>query len=257
MLAFQKIGDGPAVIFIHGYPLRKEMWNKQIAPVVNEGFKVITVDLRGHGESINLGAPETLSQMGDDIIELMDNLGIEKAIIGGMSMGGYITFDLAARYPERFLGAFFIATKAAGDPSEAKENRKKLIELIKEQGPQAVVDAYLEKLFAPETFHLNPIIVLKTKEWILSTPIETLIGAQKAMMDRKDRRDIIQNLNFPTLFIAGAKDSLIPLEVMEEEFKWAKDGELKIVKTAGHMANMEEPREVADILVGWINRKWE
>ncbi len=254
MIKFQKIGEGLPVVFIHGFPFRKEMWNKQVPSVVNEGFMAISVDLRGHGESD--GVPESISGMGDDILEVLDSLNIEKAIIGGMSMGGYITFDLAARHPERFLGAFFIATKAAADTPEAKKNRDRLIEEIKARGQIAVVDAYLNKLFAPQTYTDNPVLVLKAKEWILSTPVETLIGATKAMRDRADRKNNIKDFNFPTLFIAGEKDQLIPPEVMEEEFNLATDGEFKVVKSAGHMLNMEEPKETAEILVSYLKRNF-
>ena len=255
MLAYEKVGKGPAVIFIHGYPFRKEMWSKQIAPVANMGFTAIAVDIRGYGESE--GVVDTLEGMGDDIIELMDQLKIDKAIIGGMSMGGYITYDLAARYTDRFMGAFFMVTKAAADTEEGKKNRDKLIADVEERGPIAIVDAYLPKLFAPQTYTNNPTIVLKVKEWLLANKVETLIGGLKAMRNRKDRREAISTWQFPTLFIAGEKDALIPVEVMEEDFNRSADGEFKVIKEAGHMANMEEPKEVADILTSWLERNFK
>ncbi len=254
MLAHIKIGEGPAVIFIHGYPFRKEMWSKQTAPVANEGFTAIAVDLRGHGES--QGVPETLSGMGDDIIELMDSLKIEKAVIGGMSMGGYITYDLMARYPERFLGAFLIATTARGDTPEKKETRNQLIKEIEVKGSQAVLDAYLSKLFGEKTYTQNPVIVLKVKEWTISAKKETLIGAMKAMRDREDRTAILSEIKFPTLFIAGKEDKLIPVERMEEESSLVQDSELHVIENAGHMVNMEEPKIVAETLIGWLKEKF-
>ena len=247
---YEITGEGRPIILIHGFPFNTEMWEKQVKFLSVKGFKVITLDLRGHGKST--GIPKTIEQMGNDIISLIKYLKLNKPIITGMSMGGYIAFELSVSFNELFSGGIYISTKAGGDNEEVKKVRNQLIEDIKKSGAQAVLDFYIDKLFSPVTVKDNPKLIEKTKEWILNNSPEVLIGATGAMRDRNDNMEKLNKITFPTLIISGKDDPMIPPNIVKEHVKKLENCEFEIFENSGHMVNIELYNEVNDKLFGWL-----
>ena len=131
-LGYDDFGSGPAVVLIHGFPLQRQMWRPQVEPLLDAGYRVILKDLRGFGESA-AGNGATMDGYADDLIALLDLLGIDKAVIGGMSMGGYVLFNLLERYPQRFHAAMFIVTRAAADDVAGQAKRDAMIAAVNDQ----------------------------------------------------------------------------------------------------------------------------
>ena len=120
-MAYDDRGSGPALLLIHGFPLCRKMWRPQFNCIPEAGFRLIAPDLRGFGESDAPDGPYSIDLFADDVVELLDHLEIDRAVVGGMSMGGYVLFNLLDRYPERLSGACFITTRAHADDSAGKE----------------------------------------------------------------------------------------------------------------------------------------
>lgn len=125
-LAYDDHGSGPAVVLVHGFPLCRRMWHPQIKAVTDAGFRLVTLDLRGFGESDAPEGPYSMELFADDVAGLLDYLGINRAVVGGMSMGGYVLFNLVERHAGRLAGAVFITTRATADDEAAKARRLQL-----------------------------------------------------------------------------------------------------------------------------------
>ena len=134
-LAYDEAGKGPAVLLIHGFPLCRKMWEPQMQALADAGFRAVLPDLRGFGESEAGAKTGSTDLLAHDLIALLDHLGIEKAVVGGMSMGGYVMLNLLTRYPERFSGACFIVTRADADDETARGKRNHLISEIQAGRP--------------------------------------------------------------------------------------------------------------------------
>ena len=141
-LAYDDHGSGQPLLLIHGFPLCRRMWHPQIQAVTAAGYRLIVPDLRGFGESDAPDGPYTIGLFADDLVELLDHLGVEQAVVGGMSMGGYVLFDLLERYPERVRGACFLLTRATADDEAGKERRLTLARDVMRFGPQVIADQF-------------------------------------------------------------------------------------------------------------------
>ena len=138
-LAYSDRGKGLPLVLIHGFPLCRKMWRPQAEALARAGCRVITPDLRGFGESRLTSDTVSMDIYADDIVALLDHLGIDKAVVGGMSMGGYILLNLLERYPDRVAAPLFIATKAGGDDDAGKARRTALAEETRNRGSLPVV----------------------------------------------------------------------------------------------------------------------
>ena len=146
-LAYSDRGKGLPLVLIHGFPLCRKMWRPQAEALAKAGCRVITPDLRGFGESTLASDTVSMAIYADDIVALLDHLGIDKAVVGGMSMGGYVLLNLLERYPGRIAAPIFIVTKADGDDEAGKIRRTALAELTRNQGNLPVADSFRSILF--------------------------------------------------------------------------------------------------------------
>ena len=150
-LNFEISGEGKAIVLVHGFPLNRKIWEPQIPVLVKAGYQVITPDLRGFGESDAPFDGYSMDLFADDVAALLDYLKIERAIVGGMSMGGYIVLNFMKRYPGRVEKALLMVTRPGGDTEEGKKWRNSLTEKAKKGEPQAVAEAFKAVLFEEES----------------------------------------------------------------------------------------------------------
>src|SRR3954468_9117156 len=143
-LSYSERGAGPALVLLHGFPLDSRVWEAQAADLSNR-FRVITPDLRGFGQSKS-DTPFTMESMADDVHALLKEIGALPAVLGGLSMGGYVALAFAKKYPSDLRGLLMIDTRAEADTSEAKEKRNKMIQLVRDKGSKAVSDEMLPKM---------------------------------------------------------------------------------------------------------------
>ena len=240
-MAYDDNGSGPALLLIHGFPLCRRMWHPQIKALVDAGFRVITPDLRGFGESDTPEGPYSMELFADDMVELLDHLGIEKAAVGGMSMGGYILFNLLERYAERISGACFITTRANADDEAGRERRLALARDVLKFGPQVVADAFEKLLFAEESLVERPKLVGEVYGWMTANDSRGIAGGLLAMRERKDYTPLLGSFNVPALAIGADGDKAAPPDNARTIAAGIPGCRLAIIPYAGHMANLENP----------------
>ena len=240
-MAYDDNGSGPVLLLIHGFPLCRRMWHPQIKALVIAGFRVITPDLRGFGESDTPEGPYSMELFADDIVELLDHLGIEKAAVGGMSMGGYILFNLLERYAERVSGACFITTRANADDEAGRERRLALARDVLKFGPQVVADAFEKLLFAEESLVERPKLVGEVYGWMTANDSRGIAGGLLAMRERKDYTPLLGSFNVPALAIGADGDKAAPPDNARTIAAGIPGCRLAIIPYAGHMANLENP----------------
>lgn len=241
-LAYTRLGKGTPLVLVHGFPLDSSSWNELI-PYLKDHFDLILPDLRGFGKSTTVEAPYTLSDMADDLVGLLDDLGVEKTALAGHSMGGYISLAFAKKYPQRVSGLGLIASQAAADAPEGKERRYKTAADVAEKGVGVVVEAMSPKLSADVRVQefVRGVIERQSKQ--------AVIGALKAMAEREDAMPILSSFNFPLVLIHGDADQLIPIERAKEIKSANPSATLLELKGAGHMPMMEFARQTADGLM--------
>ena len=240
-LAYSDRGDGLPLVLIHGFPLCRKMWRPQAEVLAKAGCRVITPDLRGFGESGLPPGTVSMDTYANDIVALMDHLKIDKAAVGGMSMGGYVLLNLLERYPGRVAAPIFITTKAGGDDDAGKARRTALAEACRIQGIQPVAEAFRNILFAPEILAENPELVDEVFGWINATTPQGASAALIAMRDRKDSVALLGSISQPALVIGADQDQAAPMEHSRIIAEGLPDADLCILHGGGHMVNLEQP----------------
>ena len=232
--------DAPVIIFIHGFPLNKSMWDMQVE-TLKENYRVITYDIRGHGNS-DPGMDEFFIELFvNDLLGLMEKLGIEKSILCGLSLGGYIALNAVLKYPDRFDGLILNDTQCIADTPEIKENRCIAIIRIKENGVEQYADESIKKLFSPESFTKKKNVIAEVKEMITSTPKQTLCNTLHALAERKETCNRLEEINIPVLIMVGKEDKITPIAAAQQMHEKILNSKLEIIQQAGHLSNLENP----------------
>ncbi len=238
---FGDTGDNTPLLLIHGFPLNRTLWDPQVDSL-SEIARVITPDLRGFGASDPLQGMYSMDLLAQDCLELLDRLGVwHPAVIGGLSMGGYVAFAFYRLFPERVRGLILAATRPGADTPEGKANREKSARLASEQGVPAVVEAMLPKMMSPKTYETRKSLVETVRQMMESTSVEGAIGAQLGMKDRPDSTPTLPLIEKPTLILHGADDQLIPVKEAESMQAAIRNSRLKILPDSGHLLNLEQP----------------
>jgi len=242
IMSFEDSADRVPVLWLHGYPLNNTMWDFQVSGLADIA-RLITPDLRGHGLSEPTDETEySMEMMATDCINLLDHLGYEgPVVVAGLSMGGYLAFEICRRFPERVAGLILAATKAAPDSDDMKAARDKSIAVVKTEGIDPIVASLLPRLLAPSAYEENPDLVEFLEGMIQSTSPAGVSGAAAAMRDRADSTPDLPQLNVPTLVIHGEEDQLIPHAEATAMAAAIPEAELMIIPGAGHMPNLEKP----------------
>ena len=240
-LACEKVGIGIPILFIHGYPLSRKIWEPQLDGLSKQAT-VVTVDLRGHGESFAFDGPYSMDLFADDCKQVLDDLQvITPLVVCGLSMGGYVTMALYRKYPELFKGMILTSTRSGSDSIEGKMNRDASILKVREQGVSAVTIAMLPKMFSPLTYSTKPYLVDSIHTLMTYTSTQGIVGALQGMRDRPDSTHLLSQILCPVLIIHGADDQLIPINQAEIMDHQIPNSHLIKIPDAGHLVNMEQP----------------
>jgi 3-oxoadipate enol-lactonase len=241
-------GSGLPVLFVHGFPLDHCMWKAQLDALA-PGYRVIAPDLRGFGHSGVTEGTVTMEQFADDLCEVLDELTVDQPVVlCGLSMGGYIAFEFLRKYGRRVCGLVLCDTKAAADTPEAAENRHKMAEQVLTEGPSALAASMTERLFSPSTREKHPEMVQKVQETILSTPPVGVAAALRGMAQRSDMTSLLGEIRLPTLVLVGEDDVITPPDEMRQMAQAIYRSEFVTIPHAGHLAPMEKPDAVSDVL---------
>jgi 3-oxoadipate enol-lactonase len=242
-LAYDDVGQGPAVVLLHGFPFNRSMWSEQTEALA-DAYRVITPDLRGMGETTGAGdEPATMDEMAHDVAALLDELGVTRAVVGGLSMGGYVALAFSRRHRLRTRTLVLADTRAGADTDDARRTREEQAQKILEEGTGTIADDFLKKVLTPETLSERPLVVARVREMILKTEARGAAAALRGMAVRHDQTSFLENLLVPTLILVGSEDKLTPpkeAELMRREIRGSR---LQIIENASHLSNVERPDE--------------
>lgn len=238
-MAYDEAGSGIPILFIHGYPLNRRMWQPQIDALSIDAH-VIAPDLRGHGDSTPTEGVYSMDLLAEDCAKLLDTLNItEKIVVCGLSMGGYISFAFARKFPNRLAALILTATRAAPDTEEGKLNRQRSIALAREQGIAPIIESMLARVLSPVTLQNNPALVETVRQIMQHTSLQAVIGDLQGMIERIDSRPFLKQISVPTLIIHGKDDNLIPIEEAQAMQAAIPSSRLLILENAAHLPNLE------------------
>ena len=240
-LAYDDAGDGPVIVLLHGFPFDRSMWREQIGFLARSGFRALAPDLRGLGETEGAGEITAMDQMARDVAALMDHLDIDRAVICGVSMAGFVTFEFVHLFPSRVSALILAGTRAPADNEPERKVREQQAERVLNEGMSFVADATLPKLLATRTLAEKPEVVARVREMILRTSPQGAAAAQRGMAARRDYSNGLVNINVPALIVAGREDSIRPVADAEFMHSRIRTSRLEIVADAAHLTNLEQP----------------
>jgi YbgC/YbaW family acyl-CoA thioester hydrolase len=242
-LAVEVQGEGPAVLLVHGFPLDRTMWREQIDGL--DDYRVIAPDLRGMGQSDAPDLGYSINIYAADLAALLDALGVEQVVLGGLSMGGYIAFEFLRQWRSRVRGLVLMDTRATADDAEARRGRDAAAALARDSGAEAIAEAMLPKLLAPATLAERPDVVQRVGGMITNNPVAGIVGALAAMRDRPGSEPLLPTLaGLPTLVLAGDSDSLTPPDQARAMAQAIPGARFAVISRAGHLTPVEQPEQV-------------
>jgi pimeloyl-ACP methyl ester carboxylesterase len=231
-----------AYVLLHAFPIGANFWEPQMR-AIPKGWRLITPDLRGFGGSTELDSLSALSvsDYADDVVDLLGELGIEKAVIGGASMGGYAALALYQSTPELVEGLVLSNTRAGADSPEARANRRNMLALVDREGPSGVAREMMPKLLGKTTRETNPSVEATVRRLIKQQSPISIRSAIHRMMHRPDSTPLLAQVSVPTLVVTGEEDEMISVEESRRIAGAVKGATLVIIPAAGHLANLEQP----------------
>jgi pimeloyl-ACP methyl ester carboxylesterase len=238
-IGYDEGGSGTPVLFIHGFPHNRTLWTPQLQSLPVHA-RCIAADLRGFGES-SVVPPYSMDQYADDLIGLLDVQHIDKAVVVGLSMGGYVAFACWRRHPSRVRGLVLANTRAGADGEEARQKRRSLMIVAREQGSSAIADSMITGMLGKTTRNRRPEITNDVHRMIASSPVEGVVGALQALMDRPDSTPTLATIDVPTLIVTGDEDAIIPVSESESMHAAIRGSTLEVIAGAGHLTNLERP----------------
>ncbi|MGW2396738.1 alpha/beta fold hydrolase [Kitasatospora sp. NPDC001664] len=232
-------GVGTPLVLLHAFPLSARMWQAQLAPLADVAT-LITPDQRGFGATPVGDAPPSLDTVADDLVELLDELGLEQAVFGGLSMGGYVAMALARRHPERIAGLLLADTKATVDTPAAKANRERIAGAVLARDSVALLaeEKIEDGLLGPGA---DPELTSHVREMIAAASPAGVAWAQRAMAARPESLAALRALDVPAVVVVGEHDALTPLAEARLIAEALPGAELTVIPGVGHLSSLEAP----------------
>lgn len=260
-LSYDDIGEGKVpIIFLHGFPFDKSMWKSQL-DALKASNRVIACDIRGFGQSVDEDTMLSIDLFAEDLIDFMNELRIEKAIICGLSMGGYITLNAARRFPDRFEALILCDTQCNADNDDVKAKRQSAIEGIEANGPAEFNEKFLLSVFHKDSIAKKESLVKDLRKVVNANSPNIIINGLNAISQRSETCSVLDKIEVPTLIICGRDDQVTPLTQSEAMHSQIEDSVLRIIENAGHVSNLEQTEDfntqVIDFLAMLSDSKFE
>jgi len=249
-LALDDRGSGPALLFVHGYPLDGTLWRHQAGAVA--GWRTLIPDLRGLGRSDAPDLGYSMATYADDLAGLLDAVGVDDVVLVGLSMGGYIAFEFLRRHRPRVRGLVLADTRAQADSAEGRKGRETAMADAREGGAPLIADQMLPRLLAPPAPESMREAV---RAMMAAAPVPGILGALAAMRDRPDSTGLLPSLaGLPTLIVVGEEDHLTPPKDAEAMAKAIPGARLALIPRAGHLSPLEQPEVFNRHLASFLGR---
>jgi 3-oxoadipate enol-lactonase len=241
------------VMFLHGFPFSHRMWQHQLN-VVGARFRAIAYDIKGHGSSDVADGQYSIEGHVDDLFSVMDHLQIERAVVVGLSMGGYITLRALERNPERFIAAALCNTRSEADTNEGKVNRAIAAAKVKTSGSPAYADEFVQKVFWEQSLRRKPVEAQMIRDIISHTPPLSIAGTLLALAGRTDTTASLETIRVPVLLLVGEYDAITPPACSQSMQGRIPGSELHVIPDAGHMSPLENPEAFNAKLLPFLER---
>ncbi|RMF58586.1 MAG: alpha/beta fold hydrolase, partial [Calditrichaeota bacterium] len=241
-LSYELQGSGPTLLLLHAFPLNRTMWTPQVQTLSSQ-FQLLTPDLPGFGESDLCDGPATMQAVAEAVHALLRELAIQEVVVGGLSMGGYVAFEMFRQNPQTVRGLILADTRAEADTEEARANRRAVADRVRKTGSAAFADEMTPKLLGRTSMQQRPELVAQVREMIAQARPEAIAGAQLGMALRPDSTATLRRITCPTLVLVGEEDALTPPAVAEAMQRQLPRARLAVIPRAGHLANLENPAE--------------
>ena len=268
-LAYEHAGAGPAVLFLHAFPLSRRFWLPQVVTLgslpedpeaVPEDpksiFHCIAPDLSGFGDSqaVPEGEPCRMSDFAADAVALLDHFGVDRAVVCGCSMGGYAALAFAAAYPERLRALVLADSRAGADDAAGRERRLDMARrvMLPGEGTGFVAEAMIPKLLGPSTRERRPELRDWLERQIAAAPPAGVAAAQRGMAERPDLGPLLPRIAVPALIVVGEEDEITPPEESARLAREIPGARLEVIPEAGHLASLERPEIFNQVLLGFL-----
>jgi len=246
-IAYETRGAGPALLFLHAFPLGLGMWEPQVSAFASS-HQVIRFDARGFGGSPPGDGLLTMERIADDAVGLLDHLDVSRAIVCGLSMGGYAAFALVRRHADRLKALVLADTRAGADSDAARAARAAQADKVRKEGSASIADAVLPKLVGETTHAERPELVARLKETIAANPPRGIADALAGLAARADSTSTLREVRVPTLVVCGAEDVLTPVSESEALVRGIAGSKLEVIRGAGHLSSVENPDQFNAVL---------
>jgi 3-oxoadipate enol-lactonase len=252
-IAYDDHGIGLPVIFLHAFPLNRSMWMDLTAALLEEQrYRLVALDWRGFGETMINNTVSTMELLADDVVGLMDTLGMRQAILCGLSMGGYAALAFFHKYPQRLNGLILANTRPGADTAEAKVTRERLAYLAETRGNGPIADLQIPKLISDYTRRNHPEVEARVRRMIATATPSGIAAALRGMAQRPDLTHLLPTIACSTLVVTGALDTVSPPKEVQAYAASIPDNQVAIIPHAGHLSNLEQPEDFFAVVRGFL-----
>lgn len=252
-VGFDEAGSGTPVLLLHGFPHDRTLWSAQLA-APPAGARLIAPDLPGFGESASVGVP-SLDAWADWCMAFCDALAVDRVVVAGLSMGGYLAFSLWRRHPERIAALVLADTKSGADSEEGKAKRVEMQAMALAEGAGSVAEKMLPGMIGKTTRETRPQVVAFVDAMMRGAPVRGITDGLDAMRTRVDSTPTLATITVPTLILCGAEDALTPVKESEAMHHAVPDSQLGVIPGAGHVSCLEHPAAFNALLGSFLTAR--
>jgi pimeloyl-ACP methyl ester carboxylesterase len=227
------------LVLLHAFPLSSAMWQPQLE-AAPPGWRIIAPDLPGFGDTPAIGGPLTMAAAADRVALLLDDLGVRRVVLGGLSMGGYVAFALLRRHPGLLRALALCDTRAAPDTEDVRRGRLHSAARIRRAGPAEFLEGMLDRLLSPRS-RQQPELVARVRSLMADATTDGIVAALHGMAARPDATPLLRAIGVPALVVVGADDTITPVAETQLLARAIPGARLEIIDDAGHLPNLENP----------------
>ena len=252
-MTYDDLGDGDALVLVHGHPFDRSMWRPQAEHFARTGRRVIVPDLRGYGESVVVPGTTTLDVFARDIAGLLDGLGVREFVLGGLSMGGQIVLEFHRLFAERVRGLVLADTFAQAETADGRVARNAAADRLLAEGMDGYAYEVLPRMVAPRTIEERPDVARHVLDMMRAAPPEGAAAALRGRAERPDYTAMLGQIAVPTLVVVGSEDDFTPVADAEFMAERVTGATLAVIDGAGHLPNLERPEEFNAVLGDFLS----
>ncbi len=244
LMSYRELGEGPSdpLVLLHAFPLNGRMFEPQLEAFSGDR-RVVAPDYPGFGRSPRTPAHPDVRYYAEGVRRLLDRLELERVVLGGVSMGGYVAFGCIRLFPERISALVLANTRPDPDSEEIRQNRKKMAQRVADEGVEVLVELQMPRLLAPATLEKKKEVVENVRAMILESSPTGVVAALGAMRERPDSTPLLVRIDVPTLVVGGEEDAISSPEVMAAMAGKIPNSRHLTLPRAGHLSNLEAPKE--------------